>query len=135
MSLRNWQIKGNFKASEPFMYPAPKETFDPVGLDKPTFGESHDLKIGNIARRSQETKKGQTKYIKYDAGSRYTNKFKERNINEIRALSTRQSNVPTLAWTTTLRGAAFDKYRPSRKQMEENNRTLTPNAKNRRKNL
>jgi hypothetical protein len=50
MSLRTWQIKGNFKASEPFMYPAPKEGFDSVGLDKPTFGESHDLKVGNIAR-------------------------------------------------------------------------------------
>ena len=43
LNLRTYRNKSNFKGSTAWQYPANKDYYDPVALDKPSFGHTFEL--------------------------------------------------------------------------------------------
>lgn len=95
------------------MYPAPRQNFDPVGLDKAAFGDAIDLpksglKLNAKSRKSQNFESKDVKYLRNDPGSLFSTKYAVKNYRDVRSIASRQTNVPTLLWSTSLRGDDFD---------------------------
>lgn len=106
-SLRQYAAHRSFNADEVFMYPVSKEKFDAVGLDRPAFGESGSIpcKIRLLDKKIEKVK-----YLRNDPGSRYPKSFGEKNFQELRPIINKQTNVPTLLWSTSLRGEGFKRH-------------------------
>lgn len=90
------------------MYPVLPDKFDSVGINKSSFGDADKLptklKLGGSSEKN-------VKYLSCDPGTKYTNSYKEKNISDIRQLSTKTSNVQTLLWQTSLRGENFNRHK------------------------
>lgn len=84
------------------MYPVARDKFDAVGLDRPAFGEANELES---KLKLTDKKVERVKYLRNDPGSRYANVYGEKNVQHIRPITNKQTNVPTLMWSTSLRGA------------------------------
>ena len=108
MNLRNWASATKFKVEKPWVYPAPGKP-DPVAADKPVFGDSASL--ASFTRRGKKNlltqAKTMEKYIRLDPESRYSDKYRIKNISEVRKLVGGQGKtaLPSLHWCTSLRKA------------------------------
>ena len=96
------------------MHPAPRKKFDSVGLDKPAFGEAKDLpesglKLSTKQRKGSLLASYDVKYLRNDPGSRYSTNYTEKNYRDVQMITSKQTNVPTLLWSTSLRGANFNR--------------------------
>jgi len=107
LNLRTWANNTTFNAQEPWIYPKAKETYDPVALDKPSFGEPPVSLLGKGKSRQltnqEKTTMKNLKYLSSDAGTPYTGQYRIKNVGEVRNLKTSTSNLPQLAWAVSLR--------------------------------
>ena len=122
LNLRTYASSSKFTGQKPWEYPQSKGkgNYDPVGIDKGSFGHTQDLtsklQMLMTKRRSKnddydDTKSRRqdlTKFIHSDPqNKKYSNKYRVTNANDLKILLTKNkthaTNVPTLAWQTSLR--------------------------------
>lgn len=91
LNLRTWAPKTSFKASEPWEYPKKRQSYDVVGADKSSFPAPPRLSKKPIDRSKSALKN--IKYLSGDPGTAYSDKYRMKNIGEVRTIGTKTSNV------------------------------------------
>ena len=102
LNLRSWASATKFKGEKPWLYPAPDKP-DPVAADKPTFGEANSLVLLGKKGMKSAANKPTEKYIRLDPESRYSDKYRIKNISEVRKLVGGKPSLPSLHWCMNLR--------------------------------
>ena len=127
MNLRQYQNSTLFNADTPFQYPRSREHFEPIAENtKTAFGFSWQvnkqgkqmyttarhsgfnkgLKTTTVDEKSEKMRLDmmRTQYLTGDPGTRrYKDKYRIKNIGEVRQLIRKQTNQTTLNWMTGLR--------------------------------
>ena len=112
LNLRNYESTTKYKAEEPWAYPRSK-IYDPVALDKPSFGHSHELGT-SPGKKPLETYNKRTKtpslipYLTADEGTKFNTKYRIKNHNELNHIRQLNTNIPTLAFMASMRISTSD---------------------------
>jgi len=113
LNLRTYRIGTNFTAQEPWVYPKANDYYDPVALDKPTFGHTMQLtKSSKVVNMRDFRLNGGDELPKRNLGPylgssadalKYSDKYRIKNLGELRLLLTKSTDQPTMMWSTNLR--------------------------------
>lgn len=97
LNLRTYTSGTTFKVHKAWEYPCAPVT-DPIGLDKPSFGHSHELSNSNQpggAKRDKNGKKLYSNYLSTDPNGvpkYHTIKYRVKNVSELKCLIKQGSN-------------------------------------------